>query len=314
MAISTVKFTVNGTQYSAAYNSTSGKWEATITAPGQTSYNLGGGFYPVTAVAANTAGTSTTVTTADPALGDDLKLVVKETIIPTVAVLSPAAGAHLASSAPGITFQLRDETGGSGVKLSTLQLQLDGTTYNSGSAGMAATPVSGGYDCVFTPQSPLADGAHSFGISVADNDGNVRPMGSRSFTITTVPPVLDASFVLDGTIFEPSDGAYITSSTSVSVSGVTNASQGGDVTVTATVNGVSVGAITVDGAGNFSFTAALSEGGNEIVITATDLAGQTSGETLDIARDTTAPVFTGITITPNPADTGATLIIAAAVT
>ncbi|MDR1062320.1 MAG: hypothetical protein LBL83_14175 [Clostridiales bacterium] len=41
MAIAAVKITVAGQEYNAAYNSTSGKWEATLTAPSITSYNLG---------------------------------------------------------------------------------------------------------------------------------------------------------------------------------------------------------------------------------------------------------------------------------
>ena len=44
MAIKTVKATINGQTYDLTLNSASGKWEATITAPGKTSYNLAGGY------------------------------------------------------------------------------------------------------------------------------------------------------------------------------------------------------------------------------------------------------------------------------
>ena len=47
MAIKTVKATINGQTYDLTLNSASGKWEATITAPGKTSYNLAGGYYNV---------------------------------------------------------------------------------------------------------------------------------------------------------------------------------------------------------------------------------------------------------------------------
>ena len=42
MAIKTVKAVVNGQEYSLTYSSSSGKWEATLTAPGKSSYNQDG--------------------------------------------------------------------------------------------------------------------------------------------------------------------------------------------------------------------------------------------------------------------------------
>ena len=47
MAIQTVKVTINGTEHTLEYNSTTQKWEKTITAPTTTSYNKTGGYYPV---------------------------------------------------------------------------------------------------------------------------------------------------------------------------------------------------------------------------------------------------------------------------
>ena len=79
MAIKTVKATINGQTYDLALNSSTGKWEATITAPGKTSYNQAGGYYNVSVVATNEAGTSGS---ADATTIDGLKLVVKETVAP----------------------------------------------------------------------------------------------------------------------------------------------------------------------------------------------------------------------------------------
>ena len=45
MAISTVRAQVNGTWHTLTYNSSSGSYTATITAPGQTSFNQSGGYY-----------------------------------------------------------------------------------------------------------------------------------------------------------------------------------------------------------------------------------------------------------------------------
>jgi hypothetical protein len=304
MAISSVKFTVNSTSYSATYNSSSGKWTATVTAPGATSFNLSGGFYPVSATATNQAGTSTTVTTSDATVGAALKLVVKETVKPTISITSPGAGAHLASSTPPITVQLRDETNGSGVKLSTFSLKLDSTTYNSSSAGMSVSTVTGGFNVTFTPQSALSDGSHTVTVNVSDNDGNAASAVSRSFVTNTVPPVLNVT--------SPADG-LITAVASASVVGVTNTAQGGSVTVTVSLNGTDQGVVTVDGSGNFNKSVTLAEGANTIVVTATDLAGLESEVELGVTLDTSSPVFTAVSIAPNPADAGATLVITATV-
>ena len=46
-----------------------------------------------------------------------------------------------------------------GIKLSALALKkIDSTTFTSASSGMVATPVTGGYNCTYTPQSALTDG------------------------------------------------------------------------------------------------------------------------------------------------------------
>ena len=61
MAISTVRVQINGVWTNLTYNSSTGAYEATITAPSTTSHNRAGGYYPVTVEATNTVGTKTTV-------------------------------------------------------------------------------------------------------------------------------------------------------------------------------------------------------------------------------------------------------------
>lgn len=39
MAVKTAQYIFNGQAYNLTYNSTSGKWEATVTAPSKSSYN-----------------------------------------------------------------------------------------------------------------------------------------------------------------------------------------------------------------------------------------------------------------------------------
>ena len=60
MAISTVRAQINGTWHTLTYNEDTDRWEATITAPGATSYNQPNGYYNVTVEATNTAGTQAT--------------------------------------------------------------------------------------------------------------------------------------------------------------------------------------------------------------------------------------------------------------
>ena len=60
MAIQTVQANINGTWHTLTYNDDNGRWEATITAPGATSFNQPGGYYNVQIKATNTAGTEGT--------------------------------------------------------------------------------------------------------------------------------------------------------------------------------------------------------------------------------------------------------------
>lgn len=63
MAITKVRVKINGVWSNLALNSSTGKWEGSITAPAVTSYNQTGGYWPVTVEATNSAGTVTTVPT-----------------------------------------------------------------------------------------------------------------------------------------------------------------------------------------------------------------------------------------------------------
>lgn len=306
MAISTVKVQINGTWYDLTYNSSTGKYEKSITAPNVTSYNVNAGhYYPVTVQATNTAGTTKTVNDADATLGNSLKLTVKEKVKPTITITSPGAGAYVINNKQPIVFQLRDEANGSGIDISKLALKIDGgAAIGNGAAGMVCTAVTNGYDCTYTPQTALVDGAHTITIDVSDFDGNVATQASRTYTIDTVPPVLNVT--------NPANG-FITNNAAMVVQGTTNDATSSPVTATIKLNGVDQGAISIS-SGNFSKSITLAEGSNTIVVTVTDAAGKTTTVTLTGTLDTSVPVISSVTITPNPADAGATVIIAVAVT
>ena len=282
----TVRVQLNGTWTTLTYNSSSGAYEATLTAPGKTSFTEAGGVYVVTAEATNTAGTSVTKTA---------NLTVKETVKPVITISSPSNGAYIASNQPNIVFTVTDETNGSGVKIDSLSVKIDGSAITS---GITKTAITNGYSVTVTP-STLSDGSHTVTINCADNDGNSATEKSTTFTVDTVPPVLN--------ITSPDDG-LITNKSTVVVAGTTNDATSSPVTLTVNGNTVSVGSD-----GSFSTTVTLSEGENTITIEAVDKAGKVSTVTRTVTLDSSMPVIESITITPNPVNTSESMVISVVV-
>ena len=140
MAISQVRAKVNGTWYTLTLNSITGKYEASITAPGATSYNQSGGYYNVTVEAINTAGTKGT---ADGGTLTGLRLVVRERVAPVITILSPSSGAYVTNNKQPVVFNVVDEVGGSGIDLNTLVVKQDGTAVASGT--LTKTAITNGY-------------------------------------------------------------------------------------------------------------------------------------------------------------------------
>lgn len=295
MAIKTVKATINGQTYDLTLNSASGKWEATITAPGKTSYNLAGGYYNVSVEATNEAGTKGS---ADASTVDGLKLVVKETVAPVITIVSPTAGAYVANSKQPVVFNITDETGGSGVDISTLVVKQDGTAVAS--ANITHTAISNGYSVTYTPSAALSDGSHTVTINCKDHDGNAAAEKSTTYTVDTVPPTLNVT--------SPADG-LITAASSVTVAGTTNDATSSPVVITISLNGTDQGTVAVGTGGTFSKVITLKEGSNTIIVKAKDAAGKESSVTRTVTLDTSVPKIKAATITPNPVDTGKTMVI-----
>lgn len=294
MAIKTVQAIINGVTTTLTYNSTSGKYEATITAPSKSSFNLSGGYYPVTIKATDTAGNTTTKDASDTTLGASLRLVVKEKVAPTLAFTYPSSGAYITSNKPTIKWVVKDDD--SGVKGSTISITVDNTKLTD---GITKTAIAGGYECSYTPSSAMSDGSHTVKIDASDNDGNVATQKSIQFKVDTVPPTLNVT--------SPTNG-LITNQKTVTVAGTTNDATSSPVTVK--VNGT---AVTVGSNGAFSTSVNLVEGSNTITVVATDSAGKTSTVTRTVTLDTKAPTISVITLTPNPVDGGKTFVVAATV-
>ena len=298
MAISTVRAQINGTWYTLTAGSNN-TYTATITAPGSTSFNKTGGYYDVTIEATNTAGTVTTQNASGLAT---LKLVVKEKVAPVITILSPTSGAAVTNNKQPVAFTIVDEAGGSGINLSSLVVKQDSTTVAS--SAITTTAITNGYSVTYTPASALSDGSHTVTITVSDNDGNAATAKSTTYKVDTVPPTLN--------ITAPAN-ALVTNSASLVVRGTTNDTTSSPVTVKITLAGTDQGTITIGTDGSFSKTLTLANGSNTIVITATDAAGKASSVTRTVTLDTSKPVVKSATISPNPVDAGASMVISVVV-
>ena len=310
MTVQTVKAVINGQEYTLTKGS-GNTWSVTITAPTATSgmnnngsgpgvgsAASGKGYYPVTFTATDEAGNTTTIDDTHSTFGNDCKLKVKETVAPVASFTYPTASATITSNKPKIDFKLTDS--GSGIKPSTVKIKID-------SGAETAVTVSGSgttYTECYTPSSALADGNHTVTVYGYDYDGNKSNIATVTFKIDTTPPTLVLNTPVDAT----------TNKTSATIAGTTNDALSSPVTVTATLNGSDVGAITVGSDGKFSKAITLKTGTNTIVVTATDSAGKSTSITRTVIVNTSAPVFTSVTITENPSITGASVTITVEVT
>jgi hypothetical protein len=297
MSIQSAKININGTDYTLTYNSTSGKYEATITAPGSTSYNLTNHYYNCSVTATNTAGTSTTVT-GDTLSG--LRLVVHETVKPVITITSPTSGAYVTNNKQPVVFTVVDESGGSGINIGSLVVKQDGTA----TTAYTTTAITNGYSVTYTPTTALTDGSHTVTVDISDNDGNAAVQKTTTYTVDTVAPTLNVT--------NPANN-LVTNSASLTVSGTTNDATSSPVSVTIKLNGTDQGSVTVT-SGAFSKAITLATGSNTILVTATDAAGRSSTVTRTVTLDTTSPQITAVTITPNPADTGASMVVSVTIT
>ena len=296
MSVKTVQAVINGQTYTLTKNTSTGKYEATITAPSKSSYTLSGHYYPVTVKATDDAGNVTTKDATDSTLGASLRLQVKEKVVPVITITAPTASQYLANSTPAIAWKITDDD--SGVNPSTIALKIDGTAVDT--FNITKTPVTGGYTCSYTPTSALSDGAHTVVATASDYDGNAAAQKSVTFTVDTIPPTLSIS--------APAEG-FITNKSTVTVKGTTDDATSKPVTVT--VNGAP---IPVTPSGTFSNDVTLKEGSNTITIVAKDKAGKTTTVTRTVKLDTAPPVIKSATITPNPVDCGKTFVISVEVT
>lgn len=303
MSVKTVQAIINGVTTTLTYNSSNGKYEATITAPATSSYNNNDGhYYPVTIKATDDAGNVTTKDDTDSTLGASLRLTVQEKVAPVIAITSPTASALITNNTPTISFTVTDDD--SGVDPDTIGITIDSGSQITGS-GITKTAITGGYSCSYTPSAALSDGSHTVRIDASDNDGNAATQKSVTFKVDTVPPTLSVTAPTEGTV---------TNDAAVTVTGTTNDATSSPVTVTVKLNSGTAEEVTVNSDGSFSKALTLASGVNTITVVAADSAGKTTTVTRTVTLDTGAPVIHSVTLAPNPVDAGKTYVISVEVT
>ena len=301
MAITSVKVTVAGQEYTLNWDAESQSYKTSVTAPSQSSGSnnsgqgpgigteaQGKGYYPMVFEVRDDAGNVTTVNELTPTLGEKCKLKVLEKTAPSVSITSPTNGAYIINSSIPINFTASDS--GSGIKPDSAMVKIDdGDEQPVTMTGSGVT-----YNGTYTPDTPFTDGEHTVEVYCYDYDGNKSNVATTTFTVDTIAPTLD--------ITSPADN-LITNQTQIVVSGTTNDVTSSPVTVTIKLNSVDQGAVDVSG-GSFTKTITGVEGENTIEITATDKAGKTTTITRTVTINTTAPEISEIIVEPNPASAG----------
>lgn len=290
MSVKSVTLSLNGQTYTIPYESSSGKYKKTITAPNQTSWGEEDHKYAMQLKVTDMAGNVTTIDKNNSTFGSKMLLRVLEKTAPVITITAPSQGAYLGSNAVKIEFTVTDSE--SGVNPDSIKLQVDsGGVITS---GITKTQITNGYKCSYT--ATIQDGSHTVKVNASDNDGNAATQKSSTFTVDTVPPELN--------ITSPAE-SLITNKQSLSVSGSTNEV----CTIKIKLNNVDQGSVTLNGDKTFTKAITLAKGSNVIVITATDRAGKVTTVQREVIYDPTAPVIISIDLTPNPVGAGETFTI-----
>lgn len=301
MAVKTVQAIINGQTHTLTYNSTSKKYEATITAPSGSSWNVNAGhYYPVTVKATDEAGNVTTKADTDATLGDNLKLKVKEKVAPVITITAPTASARITNNKPTVTFTVTDAD--SGVNPDTIKITIGSSVITS---GITKTQNGKNYTCSYVPTTALPEGSNTIRVDASDFDGNAATQKSVTFVVDTVPPTLSVTAPVDN---------LITNQAACTVTGTTNDATSSPCTVTVKLNAGAAEAVTVNADGTFQKALTLVAGSNTITVVSTDTAGKSSTVTRTVTLDQVAPTIKTVTITPNPVDAGTTYIISVEVT
>ncbi|WP_395814992.1 adventurous gliding motility protein AgmC [Archangium minus] len=274
---STVTVIIDGVAAGTVTADAAGNWSYTPTT------DLTEGPHTVTATAKDAAGNTSPES--------PVRNFTVDTVIPAApAVTAPGEGAHVKTPTPVIT--------GTAEPHSTVTVIIDGTV-----VGTVTADGSGNWS--YTPTTSLDDGPHTVKATATDAAGNTSPESSvRNFFVDTAVPAAP-------TVSTPANGTVVGTKTPA-MTGTAEPHS----TVTVIIDGVAVGTVKADAAGNWSYTPTtdLSEGPHTVKATATDAAGNISPESAQnsFTVDTGSPLAPSVTApgegahvkTPTPVITG----------
>jgi len=191
---------------------------------------------------------------------------------PEVAMIRPANEALINQSKPEIKATISDAV--SGVTNSGAIMKLDGA--------IVPAVFSNG-QLAYTPASALPDGGHQFCIQAVDRAGNITTVDT-SFTIDATPPVITVLYPANSSAIETNQPA-IKAQVNDALSGVVNAS------VKMTLDNNQVPAVFAQGALTYTPAEPLADGAHQVLVAASDKAGNSSSA---------SGIFTILTALPPP--------------
>lgn len=206
-------------------------------------------------------------------------------------------------SAGQTTNDARPTFSGTGEAGSTVSIYDNGTQIGTASVGSNGT-------WTFTPGGDLSNSTHNITLLATDAAGNQSSFSfGFSFTVDTQLPALPVLLTVTDDV-----GGTITltsgQSTNYNQPALAGTAEAG-ATVIIYDNGAKIGSVVADGDGSWSFTpgTALADGSHNLILTATDAAGNVSGATgvFNIIVDTLAPAVP--TITSVVDDQGGTTVL-----
>lgn len=177
--------------------------------------------------------------------------------VPAINVITPLPGAGFSSDT--VVANGKYDEVGSGVDM--IEYSLDGANY---------TPLTSWNEGWWSiPLSNVDDGDHDLDLRLRDRAGNVGEIVSVSFIVDTTVPFID---------LDPVD--ELVNTATITISGTT------EKLATLNVNGQ---VLHVEEDGTFMDGLALDEGGNTLLVSVVDRAGNVNTVTLTITLDTIAP-------------------------
>ncbi|MEG2223022.1 MAG: Ig-like domain-containing protein [Citrobacter sp.] len=278
----------NGTLLTTVTATIDGSWEYLLT-------TLGNGQHVFTAIATDAAGNVSPISSEF--------IINVDTIAPSAPLLTSvvddvAGGVFNAGLNNGqLTNDARPTLNGTAEAGSTVIIY-DGSTL------LGTALVQSNNSWVFTPTTPLVNGAHTFTVTATDAAGNISS-ASAGFTInvdSTAPTQPSISSIVDDV--GPNTGVIGSNQPTNDARPTLNGTTEANARVDIYDNGTLVTSVTADGSGNWNYTppTALGQGTHSFTITATDTAGNTSGlsSATAIVVDTVAPgIPTGLTVNAN---------------